>query len=137
MSTETGRESDKFMLRLPDGMRDRIKVAADRNGRSMNSEIVAALEDKFPDHFTRDEVIKMVKASMFMINPARQAVTPEQVLKNRALMLRIVEKVIGHQNAEAGLSEIEASDMDISDITMVRYAEWLMKMHAVLKHAEA
>lgn len=49
MNTGTGRESDKFMLRLPDGMRDRIKAAADANNRSMNAEIVAALEDKFPN----------------------------------------------------------------------------------------
>jgi hypothetical protein len=40
--------SDKFMLRLPDGMRDRIKDAADLNGRSMNSEIVATLEEEYP-----------------------------------------------------------------------------------------
>lgn len=39
---------DKFLLRLPEGMRERIKAAADKNSRSMNSEIVAALEDKFP-----------------------------------------------------------------------------------------
>lgn len=48
MAAPTGRESDKFMLRLPDGMRDRIKAAAEENGRSMNSEIVAALEEKYP-----------------------------------------------------------------------------------------
>lgn len=30
MTVPTGRESDKFMLRLPDGMRDRIKVAAEK-----------------------------------------------------------------------------------------------------------
>lgn len=39
---------DKFVLRLPDGMRDRIKTAAEANNRSMNAEIVAALEEKFP-----------------------------------------------------------------------------------------
>lgn len=43
MSGPTGRESDKFMLRLPDGMRDRIKAAADANSRSMNAEILVAL----------------------------------------------------------------------------------------------
>ena len=43
----TGRDSDKFMLRLPDGMRDRIAAAATQNGRSMNSEIVARLQDTF------------------------------------------------------------------------------------------
>lgn len=36
--------NDKFMLRLPDGWRDAIKARAARNRRSMNSEILAALE---------------------------------------------------------------------------------------------
>lgn len=36
------------MLRLPDGMRDRIKAAAESNNRSMNAEIVATLEEKYP-----------------------------------------------------------------------------------------
>jgi plasmid stability protein len=35
---------DKFMLRFPDGMRDRIKEAAAENGRSMNAEIVYRLQ---------------------------------------------------------------------------------------------
>ena len=43
------RESDKFMLRLPDGMRDRIKAAADANNRSMNAEIVATLRAAYPE----------------------------------------------------------------------------------------
>lgn len=45
----TTRESDKFALRLPDGMRDRIKAAAESNNRSMNAEIVAALQEKYPE----------------------------------------------------------------------------------------
>jgi hypothetical protein len=44
-----GRGSDQFALRLPDGMRDRIRRAADQNGRSMNAEIVATLEAAYPD----------------------------------------------------------------------------------------
>lgn len=36
--------NDKFMLRLPDGMRERIRAAAAENGRSMNAEIVFRLE---------------------------------------------------------------------------------------------
>ncbi|WP_058097231.1 Arc family DNA-binding protein [Paracoccus sp. MKU1] len=31
---------DRFIIRLPDGMRDRIKVLASQNERSMNAEIV-------------------------------------------------------------------------------------------------
>jgi plasmid stability protein len=37
-------KQDQFVLRFPDGMRDRIKAVADRNGRSMNAEIIARLE---------------------------------------------------------------------------------------------
>lgn len=48
MAAKTGRGSDQFVLRLPDGMRDRIKAAAERNNRSMNAEIVATLEEKYP-----------------------------------------------------------------------------------------
>ncbi|CUX23932.1 MULTISPECIES: Arc family DNA-binding protein [Agrobacterium] len=37
------RGSDQFNLRLPDGMRDRIALEADKAGRSMNAEIIARL----------------------------------------------------------------------------------------------
>ena len=40
---KTGRESDKFPLRLPEGMRDKIRCEADSNNRSMNAEIVFQL----------------------------------------------------------------------------------------------
>lgn len=38
------RTADQFVLRLPEGWRDTIKVRAARNRRSMNNEILAALE---------------------------------------------------------------------------------------------
>ncbi|WP_333919435.1 Arc family DNA-binding protein [Bradyrhizobium sp. CCBAU 45321] len=44
MQGSTGRDSEKFILRMPAGMRDRIAKMAAQNGRSMNSEIIAALE---------------------------------------------------------------------------------------------
>jgi len=50
MTLPTSRESEKYVLRLPAGMRDRIKAAATLNMRSMNAEIVAVLVGKFPDH---------------------------------------------------------------------------------------
>lgn len=45
----TGRNSDQFALRLPDGLRDRIKSAAEANSRSMNSEIVSTLLKAYPE----------------------------------------------------------------------------------------
>ena len=38
----------QFKLRLPAALKDRIERAASQNNRSMNSEIVAALEDAYP-----------------------------------------------------------------------------------------
>jgi hypothetical protein len=38
---------DKFQLRLPEGMREKIKEAAKESGRSMNAEIVHRLEESF------------------------------------------------------------------------------------------
>jgi hypothetical protein len=37
-------QADKFVLRLPDGMRDRIRATAEANSRSMNAGMVARLE---------------------------------------------------------------------------------------------
>lgn len=58
----TGRDSDKFMLRLPDGLRDRIKEKADSNGRSMNAEIVQLLEREYPSEvFSAEEFVSYLQ----------------------------------------------------------------------------
>lgn len=58
----TGRESDKFILRLPPGMRDKIAALAATNGRSMNSEIVAALEKHVEEDTSLSELYEFVEA---------------------------------------------------------------------------
>lgn len=40
---------DQLLLRMPAGLRDRIKANAERNGRSMSAEIVRVLEREFPE----------------------------------------------------------------------------------------
>lgn len=37
--------SDRFIVRFPDGMRDRLKAIAAENGRSLNAEIVYRLQE--------------------------------------------------------------------------------------------
>lgn len=44
---------DQFLIRFPPGLRDRVKAAAEANGRSMNSEIVQALEEAYPSFLPR------------------------------------------------------------------------------------
>jgi Arc-like DNA binding domain len=43
------RGSDQFPLRMPQGMRDRIRIAADKAGRSMNAQILETLAAAYPD----------------------------------------------------------------------------------------
>ena len=46
MAFESGsRDADKFVVRLPDGMRDQVAAAANADDRSMNSLIVKALRE--------------------------------------------------------------------------------------------
>lgn len=40
-------QADKYLLRLPDGMREQISEAAKANKRSMNAEIIARLDASF------------------------------------------------------------------------------------------
>lgn len=44
MEARVHRNADKYMLRLPDGWRSALKAEAQKSHRSMNAEIVAAIE---------------------------------------------------------------------------------------------
>lgn len=58
------RDLDKVIVRLPDGMRDRIKAAAEMNQRSMNAEIVAVLAEHFPTERTVDLIVDTINHYM-------------------------------------------------------------------------
>lgn len=45
--TKSVREPDAILVRVPDGMKARIAREAMINGRSMSSEVLALIEDKF------------------------------------------------------------------------------------------
>lgn len=55
----SSRTADKFVVRLPDGMRERIAEAARTHHRSMNSEIIARLEVSLnaPEDEPHDETV--------------------------------------------------------------------------------
>ncbi len=58
------RDQSKFIIRFPEGMRERIAEAAKMNNRSMNAEIVARLGDSFilsPEKFSEEEFNKRKK----------------------------------------------------------------------------
>lgn len=60
---------DKFIARLPEGLRERLKTAANRNKRSMNAELVHALEL----HLETEEYHGELDAARELKNPNIQA----------------------------------------------------------------
>jgi plasmid stability protein len=53
----SSRTADKFVVRLPDGMREKIAEVARQHHRSMNSEIIARLERSMLDETSADEAL--------------------------------------------------------------------------------
>ena len=61
MSDQPKRQlEEKFVVRLPDGMRERIALQARENTRSMNSEIVHRLETTAELEAALDRALKII-----------------------------------------------------------------------------
>lgn len=54
------REQDKFVIRLPDGLRPEIAAVAYRNQRSMNGEIINRLERSIALELALDQKNKVI-----------------------------------------------------------------------------
>jgi hypothetical protein len=53
------RTADKFLIRLPEGMRDQLKLSAKRNHRSINSEIIFMIEQNLASAITQNNKEKL------------------------------------------------------------------------------
>lgn len=58
---EAAKDQDKFVLRMPEGMRARIRSMAHANNRSMNAEIISTLEDCYPPQPGVNEVLGLIE----------------------------------------------------------------------------
>lgn len=119
------------MLRLPDGMRDRIKAVADANNRSMNAEIVATLEDRYPSPFSPEETQKMIPAAIFMFGEGRMkaaGLPPETTTQVKDLMKRVLRAELGDEDPEGTLARIEARGFSDLEVSMTRFMEWFETM---------
>jgi plasmid stability protein len=79
-SNLSSRELDKFVVRLPDGMREQLGVAARANKRTMNAEIVSRLEaslqqdenEAVPDFVTPMVYEKVSKIEKMLAEQSKQ-----------------------------------------------------------------
>jgi SUMO ligase MMS21 Smc5/6 complex component len=84
-------------LRMPPDLKGRIKSAAMRNGRSMNAEIVAALEEKYPATVGISELIEQIQNTLDEANYARLTDSQQDALDKSIKYLRAMLEA-----AEAG-----------------------------------
>ncbi|MBX9761502.1 MAG: Arc family DNA-binding protein [Pseudomonadaceae bacterium] len=98
----SSRTADKFVVRLPDGMRERIADVARNHHRSMNSEIIARLEQSMLQESALGDELNMRLDS------------PELSLHERELLQRFRQLSRRQQNALVALiahdAEMAAED---------------------------
>lgn len=87
----SSRTADKFVVRLPDGMRERIADVARNHHRSMNSEIIARLEQSMLQESALSDDLNMHLDS------------PELSLHERELLQRFRQLSRRQQNALVAL----------------------------------
>jgi len=98
------RDANKFNVRMPEGMRDRIKAHADENRRSMNSEIVSLLEMAL---FEAD--MSRMQSGM---KPLRPVTDKDQDIINHAKdSAQRREDEQSSQSRASGLTEAEKEDL--------------------------
>jgi predicted DNA-binding protein len=81
MAKKVTRREDQFVVRLPAGMRDRIAAVAANNGRSMNAEIVKALEKHLENDDTLTVLWEKVERLEAMIRDHDEQLRPDKYLK--------------------------------------------------------
>ena len=87
----SSRTADTFVVRLPDGMRERIADVARNHHRSMNSEIIARLEQS------------MLQESVLSDDLNMRLDSPELSLHERELLQRFRQLSRRQQNALVAL----------------------------------
>jgi hypothetical protein len=109
---QPAKEQDKFIVRLPEGMRERIKSKADRANMSMNEAIVWCLEQYFPAPTTitdkLNELVEMV--AILKGDDTYQAVDQ--------LVAEVHDAIVALRDKRV------TAPVDFRDAVMDRYARW-------------
>ncbi len=99
--TYPSRTADQFVVRFPDGMRDRLKEAAAANGRSMNAEIVTRILQSFDAYPGAEDLRRQLEENTISLRR----------LENSALLAHEVLSMLLTKNLDP---ELEQSPVAIS-----------------------
>jgi len=110
--------AEQFVVRLPDGMRERIAESAKRHGRSMNAEIVQVLENNYRQQDSADAIEADESESHSFPLPSTQSLdlleqfkrSLEENTQMRLLMnkqIELMSKLAGEDLQKMVLGDIE------------------------------
>lgn len=109
------------MVRMSSELRDRIKAAAIEHGRSMNSEIVSALEEVYPAPSNIDE-LDIAAAAAVMFHPRR---AKGKFADAYAIVCEYVEENYSIPDAAKALDERWNNRSETDPISAEQVYEWL------------
>lgn len=72
--------ADKFIVRFPEGMRERIANSAKASGRSMNAEVVARLEGSFQPTEDHSQLKTVLQATVAVLDQKNEVIASHQRL---------------------------------------------------------
>lgn len=144
MAASKREDLGQIVIRPPAGMRERIKAAAEANNRSMNAEIVATLEEKYPGPklpgdaeglaaygATITEDIVLITEVLMRTKPThqRKVVLQEEIAKLKSELKSVQEKIRelspnivlpvarpARVRAHELLSKLERDQLDVDDV---------------------
>lgn len=121
------------MLRLPDGMRERIKRAAEENNRSMNAEIVAALEERYPEQFSDEEILEMVASYSFLLAGNGTGEKQAELDRQYRFLVSVLKHRLGDPDPEGTLAALQERGLNMQTPTTInRMIEWMDEMRRFL-----
>lgn len=109
-----GRGAEQVSLRLPDGLRDRVRAYAEQHGRSMNAEIVRILEREFPEPVSLD---KRVQDLLDLTALLRNEVSDDRIDELSLSLLGTIQEIA--DGRATGIAE------DARKAISNRYQAWL------------
>lgn len=134
MSEEPRQPQDKYILRMPDGMRDKLKAEAEHNKRSLNAEIVGRLELSL-EHFHELSAIGM---GQFVRRLEANIEASERMAFRLAAELRMAAGVISSDDEpiRAAIEKYAAENrMNLAVATQHILKDWLTSQ-GLLPHIE-
>jgi plasmid stability protein len=84
--------AERFQIRMPDGLRDRIRMAAERNNRSMNAEILNALESKFPAPIALEDTVADIQQAIKLFRKFKGKILLEGLADDLDYLIRDISR---------------------------------------------